>query len=340
LKRAKLVDTRKYVIEELEEPHAGPGEVRIKVMYNGLCGSDLHIFENQHPTLKDSFPIILGHEFSGIVDEIGEGVEGFQLGMPATIQPVRSCGKCKWCLDPKGNLALCPEERFYDGGTAQYYVAEAANVITFKNNDNLMDAAMTEPLAVAVHGVRLAPEGIAGKTVLVTGAGTIGMLTAQYAKHLGAAKVFVTDLMENRLEIVKQLGMIPINPAKDDFKAIIHEHTGADKVEVSFECAGHESSLANCIEFTETRGVVVLLAVFSKRPAVDMFRVQDREIRIFGSYQYTPNDFMEAAKLVDDKALNLEIMCGKVFDLDDVQEAVEWTISHPAECLKVMLKIQ
>lgn len=340
MKRASLVDTRKYVIEEVEEPHAGFGEVRIKVMYNGLCGSDIHIFENQHPTLQNAFPIVLGHEFSGIVDEIGEGVEGFELGMPATIQPVRSCGKCKWCLDKKGNIALCPEERFYDGGTAQYYVADAANVITFKKNDDLMDAAMAEPLAVAVHGVKLAPEGVAGKTVLVTGAGTIGLLTAQYAKHLGAAKVFVTDLMENRLEVVGKLGMVPINPTKDDFKAIIREHTGVEKVEVSFECAGHENSLANCIEFTETRGVVVLLAVFTKRPAVDMFRVEDRELRIFGAYQYTPDDFAIAAKLIDDKALDLAIMRGKVFNLDDVQEAMEWTISHPGECLKVMLKIQ
>ena len=340
MKRATLIGTRQYKIENIDEPHAGPGEVRIKVMYNGICGSDLHIFENRHPTLKDAFPIVLGHEFSGFVDEIGQGVEGFVLGTPATIQPVRSCGKCKWCLDKKGNLALCPQERFYDGGTALYYVAAAANVITFKKNDNLMDAAMTEPLAVAVHGVRLAPEGVKGKTVLVTGAGTIGLLTAQYVQHLGASKVFVSDLMENRLEVVKELGMIPINPAKQDFKKIIQENTGADKVEVSFECAGHNNSLDNCIEFTETRGVVILLAVFPSRPAVDMFRVEDRELRIFGAYQYTPDDFSEAAKLVDDKSLNLEIMRGKEFNLDDVQEAVEWTISHPGECLKVMLKIQ
>lgn len=340
MKRATLIGTRQYRIENVAEPHAGSGEVRIKVIYNGLCGSDLHIFENQHPTLKDAFPIVLGHEFSGYVDEIGDGVEGFELGVPATIQPVRSCGKCKWCLDKKGNLALCPEERFYDGGTAQYYVAAAGNVITFKNNDDLMDAAMAEPLAVAVHGVKLASEGIAGKTVLVTGAGTIGLLTAQYARHLGAAQVFVTDLMENRLDAVAKLGMIPINPARDDFKAIIRAHTGVDKVEVSFECAGHENSLANCIEFTETRGVVVLLAVFTKRPATDMFRVEDRELRIFGAYQYTPTDFAEAAKLIDDKSLNLAVMRGKVFNLDDVQQAVEWTIAHPGECLKVMLKIQ
>lgn len=340
MKRATLIGTRQYKIEILETPHAGPGEVRIKVIYNGLCGSDLHIFENVHPTLMGAFPIVLGHEFSGYIDEIGEGVEGFTLGAPATIQPVRSCGKCKWCKDKKGNLALCPEERFYDGGTAEYYVAEAANVITFKENDNLMDVSMTEPLAVAVHGVKLVPDDIKNKTVLVTGAGTIGLLTAQYVKHLGAAKVFVSDLMENRLKVVKQLDMIPINPFKDDIKKIIKENSGKEKVEISFECAGNENSLANCIEYTETRGVVVLLAVFTKRPAVDMFRVEDREFRIFGAYQYTPTDFSEAAMLIDAKVLNLGIMRGKEFLLDDVQEAVEWVIAHPDECIKTMLKIQ
>lgn len=339
MKRAALVAKCQYEIEELEIPHAGPGEVRLKLKYNGICGSDLHIFMNEHPTVKDRFPVPLGHEFSGVVDEIGEGVEGFDIGMPATIQPVRTCGKCKWCTDPEGTIALCPEERFYDGGTAEYYVADAGNVVTFKTCKSLQDAAMTEPLAVAVHGAKLVPGGLKGKTVLVTGAGAIGLLTAQTAKHFGASNVFVTDIMDKRLDIVKKLDMTPINPLKDNIKDVLKEVIGEEKVEISFECAGNENSLADCIEFTETRGCVILLAVFSKHPTVDMFRVEDRELRMFGAYQYNPSDFFEAAELVDQSVLNLEIMRGKEFDLDDVQEAIEWTIKNPNECVKVMLKI-
>lgn len=339
MKRATLVGKCKYRIEELEVPHAGPGEVRLKLKYNGICGSDLHIFMNEHPTLLDKFPIPLGHEFSGVIDEIGEGVKGFEIGMPATVQPVRTCGKCKWCTDKEGTIALCPEERFYDGGTSEYYVAIAENIVAFKKCKSLQDAAMTEPLAVAVHGTKLVPGGLKGKSVLVTGAGTIGLLTAQAAKQYGASKVFVTDIMEKRLEIVKELGMVPINPLKADIKGVLKEVIGEEKVEVSFECAGNEKSLADCIEFTETRGVVILLAVFSKHPSVDMFRVEDRELRLFGAYQYNPSDFFEAAELVDEGVLNLAIMRGKEFDLDDVQEAVEWTIKNANECIKVMLKI-
>lgn len=338
MKRASLVSKRKYVIENIKVPHASQGEVRLKLYYNGICGSDLHIFANEHPSLLNKYPILLGHEFSGLIDEIGEGVEGFEIGTVATIQPVRTCGICKWCTDPKGTIALCPHERFYDGGTAEYYVAAAGNVVMFSKNKDLMDAAMAEPLAVAVHGVRLAPD-LKGKSVFVAGAGTIGLLTAQTAKFYGASAVFVTDLMENRLEIVKKLGMIPINPIKDDIRSIIKENIGEEKVEISFECAGSEKSLDNCIDFTETRGTVVLLAVFTRRPSVDMFRVEDRELRIFGSYQYNPSDFNEAARLIDDEVLDLAVMRGKEFDLDDVQEAVEWTIANPDKCLKVMLKI-
>ncbi len=339
MKRATLVAKRRYEIEEIEIPHAGPGELRLKLMYNGICGSDLHIFLNEHPSLIDKFPIPLGHEFSGIIDEIGEGVEGFEIGALATVQPVMTCGKCKWCTDPEGTIALCPEERFYDGGTAEYYVANAENVVSFKKTKSLQDAAMTEPLAVAVHGAKLVPHGVKGKTVLVTGAGTIGLLTAQTAKYYGASKVFVTDIIEGRLKIVEQLGMIPINPLKDDIKSILKDSVGEEKIEVSFECAGNEKSLADCIEFTETRGCIILLAVFTKNPAVDMFRVEDREQRIFGAYQYNPSDFFEAAEMVDDGVLNLEIMRGREFDLEDVQQAFEWMLENPQECIKVMLKI-
>lgn len=339
MKRASLIGTRQYKIENLEVPHAGPGEVRLQLKYNGICGSDLHIFMNEHPTVNNQFPMAFGHEFSGVVDEIGEGVEGFEIGMPAAVQPVRTCGKCKWCTDPNGTIALCPEERFYDGGTAEYYVADAANVITFKKCKSLQDIAMTEPLAVAVHGVKLVPFDLKGKTVLVTGAGTIGLLTALSAKYYGASKIFVTDIMEKRLDIVKQYGMIPINPLKDDIIGVLQDNIGEEKVEVSFECAGNENSLADCIEYTEPRGCMILLAVFAKKPTADMFRIQDRELRVFGAYQYNPSDFDEAAKMIDEGAYNLEIMRGKEFDLDDVQEAVEWTIENPNECVKVMIKI-
>lgn len=339
MKRATLVAKCQYEIEEIEVPHAGPGEIRLKLKYNGICGSDLHIFMNEHPTLKDQFPIPLGHEFSGVIDEIGEGVDGFVIGEPATIQPVRTCGKCKWCTDKEGTIALCPEERFYDGGTAEYYVASAKNVVAFKKCKSLQDAAMTEPLAVAVHGAKLVPGGLKGKSVLVTGAGAIGLLTAQTAKYYGASKVFVTDIIKKRLDIVKELDMIPVNPLECDIKKLLKENLGVEKVEVSFECAGSEKSLADCIEFTETRGCVILLGVFSKHPTVDMFRLEDREIRMFGAYQYNPSDFFEAAKMVDDSALDLQIMRGKEFDLDDVQEAFEWTLKNPHKCIKVMLKI-
>ena len=339
MKKVTLTAPQKYEVEQVPEPHAGPGEVRIKVAYNGVCGSDMHIWLQEHPTCSGRFPMPFGHEFSGIVDEIGEGVEGFTIGAPATIQPVGSCGKCKWCTDPEGNLALCPEETFYDGGVAEYYVAKAGNVITFQNNDNLKDIAFSEPLAVAMHGISLVPHGIEGKSVLVTGAGAIGLLTAQACKVLGASKVFVTDLMDNRLEVVKQLGLIPLNPLKQDFAEEFKKELGVDKVEVSFECAGAEKSLDNCVQFTETRGVIVLLAVFAKRPAVDMFRIEDREMRVFGSYQYTPDDFKKGAKLIDEKKLNLAPLCEVEFDMEDSQKAIKWTIDNPDKCLKTMIKI-
>lgn len=338
MKRAVLIKKCQCIVEEIDVPHAGPGEVRLKLMYNGLCGSDLHIFQNEHPSLKDRFPFPLGHESSGIIDEIGEGVEGLTIGAIATIQPIRTCGKCKWCTEKSGTIALCPEERFYDGTTSEYYVLDAKNVVSFSKCNCLQDIAITEPLAVAVHSLKLVPN-IKGKSVFVTGAGTIGLLTAQMAQYYGAAKIFVSDLMENRLEIVKKLGMIPINPIKDNVKDIIKDHIREEKVEISFECAGSEKSLADCIQYTEPKGIIMLLAVFAKRTMADFFRIQDRELKIIGAYQYNPSDVFEAAELVDEGKINVGILRGKEFDLDDVQEALEWTVKNPDKCVKVMLKI-
>ena len=340
MKQVMLVGKGKYEIVEVPDPHAGKGEVRIKVAYNGVCGSDVHIFLGQHPSVsEDMYPLLYGHEFAGFVDEIGEGVEGFELGQPAAIQPVRGCGHCKWCQNPDSNIALCPEERFYEGGSCEYYVAEAANVITFKKNRNVRDLALAEPLTVALHGVKLIPEGVRDKIVLVTGAGPIGLLTAQVAKVSGAKAVFVSDLMKNRLDTAKELGMIPVDPTRDDIAGLLEEKYQTRQFEACFECAVNEQSLANCVELVEPKGAIVLLAVFAKKPVVDMFRVEDREIRIYGSYQYTPQDFREAAALLDDEKINCAILTRKEFGIAHVQEAIEWTIAHPTECIKTMLKI-
>lgn len=339
MKQISQVDVKKYEIQEVPEPHAGKGEVRIKVAYNGICGSDLHFYLGQHPSFEGEMPLVYGHEFSGTVDEIGEGVEGFEIGMPAAVQPVRGCGHCKWCTDPKSNVALCPEERFYNGGSCEYFVAEAANVVTFRKNTNLREIALTEPLSVTVHGIRLVPEGVKDKIVLVTGAGPIGLFTAQALKAFGAKAVFVTDLQENRRKTAAALGLIPVDPLTEDIVSVLREKCGVSQFELSFECAGSEKSLDNCVALTEPKGAIVLLAVFARKPVVDIFRIEDREIRIYGSFQYTPEDFRIAADLLEEKKINCEILSQKEFGIAHLPEALEWTLTHPSECIKTMLKI-
>ena len=190
---------------EVPTPQPQPGEVLVKIMKIGVCGSDIHVYHGEHPFTK--YPITQGHEVSGEIAALGEGVTGFTVGQKVTIQPQVVCGKCWPCRHGKYNL--CEELKvmgFQTTGVASHYFAvDAKKVTPLPEGMSFDEGAMIEPLAVAVHAVRQAGD-VEGKDICVLGAGPIGILVAQAAKGLGARKVMVTDVSDIRLEKARECG--------------------------------------------------------------------------------------------------------------------------------------
>jgi L-iditol 2-dehydrogenase len=214
---------------QIPTPEPGPGEVLVKIMRIGVCGSDIHVYHGKHPFTK--YPVTQGHEVSGKIAALGENVRGLRTGQRVTIEPQVVCGKCYPCRHGKYNL--CEELKvmgFQTTGTAsEYFAVDAARVTPLPDEMTYNEGAMIEPLAVAVHAVRRAGD-VRGLQVGVLGAGPIGNLVAQCAKAMGAAKVMVTDVSDYRLELAKACGAdAAVNTANVDFGRALVDAFGPDR---------------------------------------------------------------------------------------------------------------
>ena len=196
---------QELLMRDIEKPVPAKGEVLIKVKRMGICGSDIHAYYGKHPTIY--LPVVQGHEFSGVVEALGEGVTGFEIGEPVTARPQYTCGECYHCRSGHENICHDLQVIGCNGkvpGAAQDYISLRSHLV-FKLPDNLNydDGAMVEPVAVAVAAVKTFTYDIKGKNILVFGAGTIGNLVAQVAKAEGAKSVLITDVCDEKLEIAK-----------------------------------------------------------------------------------------------------------------------------------------
>lgn len=287
------------IYREVEKPVPGKNQVLIKVSKIGICGSDLHVFKGEHPLA--SAPLVQGHEFSGYVSEKGENVTKVNYGDLVVVQPAIGCGKCKKCK--AGLIEQCDDLKFIgssntEGGGSEYFLADENQVINLNSGVCPQDAAMIEPLAVAVRCVNRAGD-ISNKNVIVMGGGTIGNLTAQVAMNKGAKKVVLFDINENRVSIAKKCGIMAYNlnavEKPDDLIELIFKNK---KVEVCFECVGKEDCLNKCIDFLERGGITVIPGVYLNNPNINMSRVQDCEISLVGSLMYSWEDFYQAVDIV------------------------------------------
>ena len=239
---AVLCGDRDLQYKETDKPTPKAGEVLVRVRASGICGSDIPrvLHKGAH-----FFPIILGHEFSGEIAEIGEGVEGFEIGDRVSGAPLKPCGKCRDCQ--KGNYSLCKHYSFIgsreNGSFAQYVAIPAQNAIKFDKNVSFEQGAMFEPSTVALHGVLL-NECPGGEYVAVCGGGTIGLFTAQWAKIFGAKKTVVFDISDDRLALAKRLGADEvINTLAPDYKEKAMALTGGKGYGMVFETAGNPKTI-------------------------------------------------------------------------------------------------
>lgn len=265
-------------LENIEEPKALKGKVKIKVEWCGICGSDLHeytagpIFIPEgapHPITGEKAPIVMGHEFSGQVVEVGEGVAKVKAGDRVVVEPIYACGECEACRQGKYNL--CSTMGFLGlagggGGFSEYVAAEEYMVHKIPDSVSYEQGALVEPSAVALHAVRQSKLKV-GDRAAVFGTGPIGLLVIEALKASGAAEIYAVELSEQRRKKAEELGAIGIDPSQVDVVKELHERTNGG-VDVAYEVTGVPPVLTNAIHSTCLGGEVMIVSIFEREAPV------------------------------------------------------------------------
>lgn len=262
--KAGVVHARNDIrYEDIKKPEIEPGKVIVKVKYTGICGSDV---PRVNGDACHYYPNVLGHEFSGVVDEVGEGVTTLKKGDRVAGVPLVPCMKCADCQ--KGNYSLCKHYSFIGsrefGSFAEYVQVPEKNAVKFADEVSFEQGALFEPATVALHGLRRV-DYKGGKTVAILGGGTIGMMTAQWAKIFGAKSVTVFDIVDERLELAKRLGAdYGVNSGAADFMDQVNEITGGRGFDYVYETAGNTITMKMAFKLAANKAGVCFIGTPTK----------------------------------------------------------------------------
>ena len=313
------------------------GEVQLKVSYCGICGTDLHIFHGAMDQ-RVTFPQVLGHEMSGTVHVVGEGVTDFSVGDRVVVMPLAPCGDCPAC--EAGHSHICHKLKFLGidtpGAMQSYWTVPAYTLHKLPDNLSLKHGALIEPLAVACHDVRLA-EVKQGDKVVVIGGGPIGMLVALVAKNAGA-DVIISEINTYRVSLANSLGLEAINPKETDLLQRVMEATNNAGADIVFEVSGSQAGASIMTDLLRTRGLGVIVAIFAKKPEVDLFRFFWRELRLQGVRVYESQDFADAIALAASGKLPLDELITDVRPLSELKSGFE-DMEKGGEVMKILLEI-
>lgn len=328
---------------EREIPKPKQGEVLVKLEYVGICGSDLHYYESG--AIGDYVvkpPFVLGHEPGGVVVEAGEGVTHLKPGDRVALEPGRTCGHCEFCRT--GRYNLCPDVVFFAtppvDGVFQEYVAHDAD-LCFKLPENVstLEGALIEPLAVGFHA---ANQGGArpGQTAVVMGAGCIGLVSMMALRARGVSRVYVVDVMENRLEKAKELGACAVvNGAKQDPVQAVLDLTEGRGADLVIETAGAEAAAQQAVRLTK-KGAVIVFVGYTKSGMVSlpMSLALDKELTFRTVFRYR-HIYPMAIEAVASGAVNLKGIVTNIFDFSDLQRAMDLSVRDKANIVKSVVKI-
>ena len=333
-------------VENLPTPELGPGQLRVRVRCGGICGSDLHYYEDGYcGSFTPSRPFILGHELTAEVIAVnGDSSSLPAIGSRVTVNPARACGFCDYCKS--GRINLCRNTVMLgsgstnpptDGAMAEYVSvrADQCHLLPDSIDDGL--GAMIEPLAVALHAVKRSGT-VAGKRVLVTGGGTIGLLTALAAKTFGAVPVAVSDIVLERRNSALDCGVdIVLDPSEKNLDEKVKEITG-DGFDVIFEASGARPALRQAFDLVRPGGTIVQIGTLGTEDLpLPANQVMVKEIQFMGSFRYG-NVFDEAIRLVESSRINLSPFITGVLPLIDISKAMQLA-ADKVNALKVQVEI-
>lgn len=328
--KAFVKTARKYGatnLQEVPKPQVAAGQVLIKIKATAVCGSDLHAYEYPPGYEFINIPVTLGHEYSGIVEQVGAGVQQFKPGDRVMAESNQYCGHCVNCHTGRTNI--CQHNKMtglhIDGGLAEYICVPERIVHLIPAAVSFAEAAVAQPCSVSLHGV-FDRSGIKpGDTVIVFGPGIVGLMAAQGAKIMGASKVFVVGTNADavrRLPLAKQMGFIAINCETQEIKAAVQAELGHIELDAAIECSGAIGAVQSCIDLVRKGGSLTLLGIYSK--ALDIFFTPliRNEIAINTSYTCTWSNYEQALKLIACGQINLKPLLS-IYNFADCQQAFQ-----------------
>ncbi|MFJ5624755.1 zinc-binding dehydrogenase [Peribacillus loiseleuriae] len=324
-----LLKTKKGIngveLLEIEEPQVKSHELKVKIHATGICGTDMHIIHDEYSC---NYPVVMGHEYSGTVMEVGNKVTDYQVG--DRVVSLTAAVKCEDCVYCRSGLYMLCEERLSIGSGVNGAFAECMVIpekIAFKipNNVTLDEAVLTEPLACMVRCVIERGTVKAGDYALVSGPGTIGLLTMQVAKANGGNVIVIgTSQDKERLKLAAELGAFAtIVIDEEDVHEKIAELTSNLGVDVAFECAGVGPSANNCLKLLKKTGLYVQVGLYGKKVEFDMDLALTKEINITNGFASEPTSWERALRLLEMKQVNVASLISTKLPLDDWQKAIE-----------------
>ena len=345
MKAAVVVANEDVQYQEVEEPQVTPGHVKIKVRYSGICGSDIPRVLNHGVHF---YPIVLGHEFSGDVVEVGEGVTKVKVGDRVSGAPLLPCMKCDDCQ--QGNFSLCKHYSFIgsrqQGSNADYVVVPEQNAVPFDKTVPYEQGAMFEPATVAIHGV-FQNDYHGGEYVAILGGGTVGMFTMQWTKIFGSKKVVVFDISDERLALAKRLGATAgVNGMKTDAVAAIKELTGGEGVDIAIEFAGNKITHVQAVASCKKNGEVVYGGITYDDvtyPNKVIQAILRGELTIHGSWNSSINplpinEWKSGLEFMSTGQMNVNPLITHRVRLEDCKEVFEMMFNRTEVFTKVLFK--
>lgn len=342
MRQAILVEPKHIEFKEVAEPKEADltaHQVLVNIKRIGICGSEIHSYHGLHPATF--YPVVQGHEYSGVVMAVGSEVTVCKPGDHITARPQLVCGKCNPCK--RGQYNVCEHLRVQafqaDGAAQDFFVVDDDRVAKLPEDMSLDYGAMIEPSAVGAHASNRTD--VKGKNVVVSGAGTIGNLIAQFCIARGAKNVLITDVSDLRLAKARECGIKhTLNITKKTLKEAAQELFGEEGYQVGFEVAGVEVSIRSLMETIEKGSDIVVVAVFAKDPALSMFYLGEHELRLIGSMMYRHEDYLTAIDYVSKGIVNLKPLVSNRFAFEEYDDAYKFIDTHRETSMKVLIDFE
>ncbi len=341
MKAAVLTSPHTIEIQERPMPEPGPGQVRIKLAAVGVCGSDVHYYEEGRiGSQVVQYPTLLGHEPSGVVDAVGPGVT-IKHGTRVAIEPASPCRQCELCL--AGQYHICPNVKFLgtppiDGIYAEYHLMPEHCCLPISDNISLVEACLLEPLGVGLHAVSLAEIRLA-ETIAIFGSGPIGLSTLLAARCTGASRILMTDLVPERLELARSLGADEVFDAgKGDAVQWVHDLTAGRGVDVTFEAAGQQETVTHACSAARRGGRAYLIGI----PSVDELNIPMHDCRhrelLMQHVRRSNGEAEKCLPLVASGRINVKPLATHFFPLERITEAFDLVHNYADGVIRAIIQ--